>query len=246
MIASLPMYDRPELQAANDRLWAATRQLLEYGPDALKRDGNIWDHWTSPDLVLSQTCGFPYRARLHGKVQLLGTPNNRLEGCEPGEYYSVFVARADDPREDVRDFADAPFAYNEPLSQSGWAAPANYAHDRGFAFTNTRPTGGHSFSAQAVDEGQADLAAIDALTWRHIQRYDAFAANLRVVARTDPTPTLPYITALNRDAAQIRAALSKAIDNLSETDRDALSLYGLVDIPAERYLSVQTPAPPNR
>ncbi len=245
MIASLPMYDRPELQAANDRLWASIRDRLRIGPATLTRNGDIWDHWVSSDLVLSQTCGFPYRARLHGKVQLVGTPDNRLEGCAPGEYCSVFVARADDPRQDIEEFSTARFAFNEPLSQSGWAAAANYAFDRGFSFSNTLKTGGHLNSAKAVADGRADLAAIDALTWRHIQRYDAFAAQLRVVARTDPTPTLPFITSLTQDAASLHAALSKAIDNLSETDRDALSLYGLVDIPAERYLSVRTPTPPN-
>lgn len=244
MIASLPMYDRPELQAANDRLWQAVRGALGFGPDSLGRQGDIWEHWKSPDLVLSQTCGFPYRARLHGTVQLVGTPDNRLAGCAPGEYYSVFVARADDEREDVSSFATARFAFNEPLSQSGWAAPANFAHARGFAFDNTVRTGGHAHSAKAVAEGRADLAALDALSWRHMQRYDGFASKLRVVARTEPTPTLPYITASGRDAKAIRAAVSEAIDALSDADRETLSIYGLVNIPSERYLSVRTPAPP--
>ncbi|WP_338548557.1 phosphate/phosphite/phosphonate ABC transporter substrate-binding protein [Roseovarius phycicola] len=245
MIASLPMYDRHELQAANDRLWHAVRENLGFGPDSLKRDGDIWEHWMSPDLLLSQTCGFPYRARLHGAVQLVGTPDNRLEGCAPGEYCSVFVARADELRDQIKDYSSSVFAYNEPLSQSGWAAAANYGFSRGFSFARTSKSGGHLFSAKAVAEGRADLAAIDALTWRHIQRYDDFAAQLRVVAHTDPTPTLPFITARDRDLAPIRDALAKAIADLREDDRESLSLYGLVDIPAERYLSVRTPVPPS-
>jgi hypothetical protein len=29
--------------------------------------------WLSPELYLSQTCGLPYRAALHGQVQLIAT-----------------------------------------------------------------------------------------------------------------------------------------------------------------------------
>ncbi|MFN3646541.1 MAG: hypothetical protein ACK4S2_08505, partial [Gemmobacter sp.] len=70
MQASLPMYDRPEVQAANDRLWAGIRDRLRAAglaaPETLVRGRwPLWDHWTAPDLVLSQTCGLPYRSRLH-------------------------------------------------------------------------------------------------------------------------------------------------------------------------------------
>ena len=67
MIAALPMYDRPELQAANDRYWALIRAgLLARGiaaPEGLRRgDAVLMPQWESPDLVLSQTCGFPIPA----------------------------------------------------------------------------------------------------------------------------------------------------------------------------------------
>ena len=64
MIASLGMYDRTETAAANDRLWAGIRDGLRArgiaAPEALTRgDGAYWPAWQAPDLVLSQTCGFP-------------------------------------------------------------------------------------------------------------------------------------------------------------------------------------------
>ena len=68
MIASLPMYDMPHLRGAHDRYWTAIRDALGYGPDALTRGGDPWAEWQSPDLLLGQTCGLPYRARLHDKV----------------------------------------------------------------------------------------------------------------------------------------------------------------------------------
>jgi ABC-type phosphate/phosphonate transport system substrate-binding protein len=244
MIASLPMYDRDETAGANDRLWQGIRAELGYGPEALTRDSAQMYDWLSPELVLSQTCGYPYRAGLHGKVNLIGTPDYGLQGCPPGFYYSVMVARADDPREDLQAFAEAPMAYNSPGSQSGWAAPQNHAAAMGFCFCNTVASGGHHASAKAVAEGRADIAAVDGLTWELLARYDDFAKGLRIVDRTTPTPTLPYITALNRDADAIFTAIACAIEGLSPQDRDALHLKGLVAIPAEDYLSVPNPPAP--
>lgn len=245
MIASLPMYDRPEVQDANDRFWQEIAKGLGHAPDALTRGGDLWDQWLSPDLVVSQTCGYPYRARLHGKVTLVGTPDYGLDGCGPGQYRSVFVARRNETRSDPAEFADARFAFNEPMSQSGWAAPATWAEARGFTFTNVLQTGGHGLSAKAVAEGRADLAALDALSWKMIAQYDDFAQNLCVIATTDPTPVLPYITSLSRDPAPIRDAIAAAIEAITPNDRKVLSLKGLVFVPAETYLAVPTPkAPP--
>jgi len=238
------MYDRPALRDAHDRLWRGVRTRLGEGPETLARGGDPWDHWLSPGLVLSQTCGYPYRARLHGRVALVGAPDNRLPDCPPGYYCSVFVARAGDPRRDPAGFATARLAYNEALSQSGWAAPQSYARARGFAFCDTLRTGTHALSAAAVAEGRADLAALDAVTWRLMRRHDPLAAALREIGRTPPTPALPYITAIARDPAPVLAALADAIAALPPDDRDTLSLYGVVPVPNRAYLAVPNPPPP--
>jgi len=250
MIASLGMYDRPETAAAHDRLWAGIRDGLRAegipAPDALTRGEHAyWDAWTSPDLVFSQTCGFPFRARLHDKVTLIGTPDYGLPGCPPGHYNSVFVARRADPRQTLADFSGSRFAYNEDLSQSGWAAPQNHASAHGLHFPPSLQTGGHRLSALAVAESRADIAAIDALTWQLLTEYEAFAADLREIARTEPpTPVLPYITAKGGDAAVFFRVTAAAIAALSPADRATLHLKGLITIPASDYLSVPTPASP--
>ncbi|WP_239494556.1 phosphate/phosphite/phosphonate ABC transporter substrate-binding protein [Roseovarius amoyensis] len=243
-LASLPMYDRPEMRDAHDRLWQEIRARLGDGPETLTRGGDLWDHWLSPGLVLSQTCGLPYRTRLFGKVAKVASPDNRLPDCPPGHYFSIFVVRADDPRQDPAEFADARLAVNESVSQSGWGAPFNYARERGFAFADTMETGAHVLSAAAVAEGRADIAAIDALTWRLYQRHDPQAAELREIGRTTPTPAPPYITAITRDAAPVLAALTDAIDALTPADRDTLSLYGVVQVSDAAYQAVPNPASP--
>lgn len=244
MIASLPMYDRPETAAANDALWQGIRSAYGEGPETLTRDGDLWDHWLSPDLLLSQTCGYPYRARLHGCVTLVGSPILDLPDCQPGYYHSVLVARADDPRARPEEYTSARLAYNDALSQSGWAAPQNWAAARGCTFTNSVHTGAHRASALAVSEGRADIAAIDVLSWHLIQTHDPFAPRLRVLAHTDPTPALPYITALGRNADALREAIDTAIHALPAPLLTTLGIKGVTYIPAADYLALPIPAPP--
>ena len=249
MIAALGMYDRVEVQPSNDRLWALIRDGLRTAglaaPDALTRGvGAFWPAWGAPDLVLSQTCGFPYRAKLHGKVALIGTPDFGVNGCAPGYYRSVFVAAKKDERRDVMQFDGASLAFNEDLSQSGWAAAQNFAQAHGLKLRPTLRTGGHQLSARAVAEGRAEIAALDAITWEMIQRHDPFAAQLQEVGVTDPTPGLPYISALGANADLMFDVISQAITDLSAPDTHALCLRGLVKIDPSAYLAVPTPRAP--
>ena len=251
MIAALPMYDRPETSAANDRLWALIRDGLRArglpAPDTLRRgDAELFPQWESPDLVLSQTCGFPYRAKLHGHVSLIGTPDYGVEGCPPGYYRSVFVARANDPRDTLAAFDGASLAYNDPMSQSGWAAPQNHAASLGLSLHPGVQTGGHKLSMMAVVNGQADIAALDAVTWSLLAEWEPAAQLVKVVGMTDPTPGLPYISAANADSDALFGVIADAIAGLPDEDQRILRLRGLIRIPAAAYLSVPTPPAPNQ
>jgi ABC-type phosphate/phosphonate transport system substrate-binding protein len=243
VIAALGMYDMPWLRDATDRYWTLIRQALGHGPAALTRDSDPWAIWQSPDLLFAQTCGMPYRTRLHGQVRLVGTPDYGLTGCPAGHYNSVIVVRGDDPRDTLAAFAAGTIAYNEPLSQSGWAAPVTHLATQGLSPGARVQTGAHAASVAAVAEGRADWAGIDALTWELLDEAGR-TEGLRVLDRTDPTPALPYITAIDRDPAPIAAAVNDAIDTLAAADRTRLHLRGLVSIPAATYLSVPTPPAP--
>lgn len=248
MIASLGMYDFGAAQAANDRLWGLIRDGLRLrgiaAPEALTRGEHAyWDAWQSPDLVLSQTCGYPFRARLHDRVAYVGTPDYGVEGCAPGHYRSVLIARADDPRDRLQEFDGAPFAFNEDLSQSGWAAPQIQAARLGLTLRPVLRSGGHRLSAQAVAEGRADIAALDAVTWRLMQG-EAVAARLKVVGLTDPSPGLPLIAASGADIEATFAAVAEAIATLDTESRDVLGLKTLVRIPLADYLAVPNPPTP--
>lgn len=244
MIATLGMYDMPHARAANDRLWAGVRDALGFGPDMLTRDADPWKIWQASDLLLAQTCGMPYRTRLHDRVQLVATPDHHLPDCPPGHYFSYLVKRHDDPR-DLAALASGTLAYNEALSQSGWAAPVNHLAAQGLTPTTSLQTGAHLASVAAVLDGRADFAAIDAVTLLMFGDNDPDArAMLTAFERTTPTPALPYITATGRDPAPLAQALSAAIAALVPDDRATLHLHGTLQIPAAGYLAIRTPPAP--
>ena len=88
-------------------------------------------------------------------------------------------------------------------------------------------SGSHRQSIQAVAEGRAELAAIDAVSFRLGLRHMPEASAVTVVGCTRPTPGLPLITA--RPAVELepmRAAVREAIAGLDEECRDALLLTG--------------------
>ncbi|RVT82808.1 hypothetical protein DXV76_16375 [Rhodobacteraceae bacterium CCMM004] len=240
MIAALAMYDRPETAAATDAFWAAIHDALANegmaAPARLTRGADPWAVWQAPDLVLAQTCGLPYRARLHDRVTLVGTPDYGLPGVPPGHYRSVVVARADDPTPE-----GGRMAVNDPLSQSGWAAPLA----DGVRFGAVVLSGAHRASARMVAEGAADLAALDAVTWRDMERFEPeLTARLRVLRRTQPTPGLPYISAAGADPAPLRSAIRRALDAIDPETASLLGVVGLVEIPAADYLALPVPPPP--
>lgn len=244
MHASLPMYDFASVRDATDRYWQAIRKELGCGPDALCREGTVWQAWAHPDLLLSQTCGMPYRGFLQGKVTLVGTPDYGLPGCGAGEYNSVFFVRGDDSRNSLAQYSGATFALNSTTSQSGWAGPILHARGQGVSFGNFTKTGSHLASAQAVADGAADIAGLDALSWHYIQRETSLSENLRVIDHTSPTPGLPYVTSLTREPGALFESIERAIQKLSKEDRSALCLRGIVKIGQQEYSAVPTPAPP--
>lgn len=243
MIAHLRMYHRRETAQAHDRFWALIREALGDGPHTLSKDSDFWRVWRKPALMLAQTCGMPYRTRLHGEVALVGTPDYGLDGCPPGYYRSVFITRKG-ASDQLSDYAGQRFAYNEALSQSGWAAPITHAGAEGIRFGVVVKSGAHLESARAVAEGRAEIASLDAVTWELIQRYEPMADLLHPIEWTTPTPGLPYITSKARDPRPIFDAVSTAITQLSPEDRDTLMLKGLIPIPAQDYLAIPTPTGP--
>ena len=239
------MYDYPHTRAANTLLWSLIREQLGYGPTELTHDRDPWDIWQSSELVFSQTCGLPFRAGLHDKVQLIGTPDYGLVGCPAGHYNSVIVVSSASTIGDVKSLKGQSMAYNEGLSQSGWAAPQAHLKQANVSFETGPCTGSHKASAQAVATGGADFAAIDALTWEMLRvNIPEVTDKIRVLDRTLPTPALPYITSMPQDAGTIANAVESAIKSLPTAARETLHLKGLVRLSPSAYLEMPLPTAP--
>lgn len=245
MLASLPMYDRTELREAHQEYWRNIQNALSArGIDSsnqLESDGIGLSFWSSEDLLLSQTCGMPYRKYLHERVNLVGTPDYAVESCPAGYYCSHFVVRKNDVRNVITDFQSSVFAYNETESQSGFAAPWNHLKPNNIWFDRSLQTGTHLKSAEAVANGKADIASIDAVTWRFAERYEALAGCLRILATTKPTPGLPYITSKRNNPDLIFSAVVEGIDQTTPDTLKKIGIQSIVRLPKDDYLKIPNP-----
>ena len=251
MIASLPMYDWPELRSDTDGYWQLLRQSFARAgfepPETILHDDDETQGWLSPDLFFSQTCGYPYIARLEGKVELLGTPHFDIDGWLGPNYASALIVRADNDAQDLEKLnADSlRFAFNSSNSLSGYrcvtpltGAPKSY-------FGELIKSGGHRYSADMVADGRADIAAVDALCWHlYRQLQPDSAQKLRVLQWTPFLPGLPYITNPGWAAEEVdklKQALSEAVEEmkLSQYNR-LLRLDGITHLSAEKYAPIRS------
>lgn len=211
-VASLPMYDWPEVRDEVDAQWTRLREGLRAGgvnaPDALRRDGaDMYSLWRDPHLLLSQTCWGPLELGLAEDVQLVGQPSyDGIEGGQDIFYSSALVMRrgegeaqtaAGEARLPLGLLRGKRLAFSSPDSMSGFMALERDLAAEGVGldhFSSRLQTGGHRASIIAVAEGRADVAAIDCRSWSLAQRFEPAAAGLWSVGWTAPRKGLPYIT----------------------------------------------------
>jgi ABC-type phosphate/phosphonate transport system substrate-binding protein len=247
LVAALPMYDLPELQEANDALWSSLRtRLVAQGvpaPAALNRDLPLGALWRHPGLLLAQTCGYPLGKHLHDKVRLIATPRYAAFGCDGPFHRSAIVVRAGDKAESLLDTKGRRCAVNALDSNTGMnllrAEIAPLARGGAF-FASVSVTGAHLASATAVAEGEADLAAIDCVTWAHLRRHrSSVTKSLRVLAWTMRTPGLPLIAAPDLSRTVYRALASGldeiVLDPALREARRTLLLDGINVLPLTHY-----------
>jgi len=227
----------PPLAEATAVLWrflsdALKRAGFDGVPDTLDTAVRYNEAWTHPDLLLAQTCGFPYVKHLRGKVRLVATPVYGHPGCDgPFKCSFIVVAKESDARS-LDDLRGLRAAINEPDSNSGVnlfrAAIAPFSRNGRF-FSSVIETGGHRDSIAAITAGKADVAAIDCVTHGNVLRFDPGSlAGVRILAETVKGPGLPFITradASDEEIALLRHVLRQVITEPSlETARDVLSL----------------------
>lgn len=244
MIASLPMYFAP--LPAVEAFWSALAAQLPQecqAPAALTWPSDYTAHWLAPDLLLSQTCGYPLTHALAGRVQLVGTLAYAVTGADGIQCRSQLVCRAQDVRQHLADFASSTLAFNSTDSQSGYnalrALLAQTGAPRPF-FRHSLATDSHGKSLECVRQGLADMASVDAVTWAlWCEAHPDKARSLRVFGQTEAYPGLPLITALATPPAQVqalRAALQQvASDPATAALRAPLRIAGFAATGLQDY-----------
>lgn len=216
-IVSLPMYNvSPRLQREYEAL--LDRVLADAGVrdqvELLSAPAPLREFWLRPDLLLGQTCGYPYMTWLRDAVTLLATPCFDFPGCEGSDYASAIVVREDGPLRSLDDARGRTVAVNDAYSNSGMNvlrhAVALQARGGRF-FGEVRWSSSHAASLRMVRDGEADIAAIDCVTYGYLrQEAPESLAGVRVLRYTAPSPGLPLICSRNVPAA-LQAALRRAL-----------------------------------
>jgi len=250
-IAALPMYDFPELADAHDALWSEmagrlTEAGIEGVPSDLTRTHEAHALWRHPQLLLAQGCEYPLAKSFAQEIRVVATPRYHVPGCEGACYRSAIVVRVEDPATRLADLRGRRCAVNERDSNSGMnllrAAIAPIAAGAPF-FGAVTLSGAHRHSAEMVAIGHADVAAIDCVSFAHLQRLSPETmSGLRVLAWTPASPSLPLITAAATDdatLASLRACLrAVAVDPGLERVRARLFLDGFDLEPRQDFAAV--------
>ena len=219
----LPMYDHVSVRGIVDDWWRGlARAFAAEGiaglPARLDRTTPREALWAAPDLLLSQTCGYPLMYGFRGRLALVATPCYEAPGAEGANYGSQIVVAEASPAAGIADLAGSIAAVNGDDSHSGMNAfrhlVAPHARDGRF-FAAVRTSGGHGESIAMVARGEADVAAIDCVTHALIARHaPAELAGTRVLTGTASAPALPYVSRIDAAedlVARLRAGLARAV-----------------------------------
>ena len=250
-IAALPMYDFPSTAQASDRIWAAMREHLRRdgiaAPERLTRERTVEEIWEAPNLLLGQTCGYPLMRGLQDKLALIATPVYSFDGCKGANHCSFIVVRVDDECDNLADFRGSRAAINGWGSDTGMnllrAAIAKVAGGKSPFFSAVAVTDAHRQSLERVANGEADIAAIDCVSYALIAaEQPSLVAGVRILEQTPSSPNLPFVAAATL-APEIREAVGKALaaalaDLSLAADRDRLGWIGCKSLTLEDYEAV--------
>jgi ABC-type phosphate/phosphonate transport system substrate-binding protein len=251
LVASLPMYDFPEVREATDAFWLAIATRLRSrgvpAPLALTHDNEPLEKvWTHPRLLVSQTCGYPLMTHLRDEVVVVGTPSYRAQGCDGAFHRSAVIVRAGSDVSTLAELKGFRCAVNSMNSNTGMnllrSEVAMLASCSTF-FDKIVETGSHAASVEGVVGGRADLAAIDAVTYALLERHrPALMKAVRVLHWTVRSPGLPFVTSRRRSGETLIALQQvmgevATVPQLSDVRRE-LMLTGFSPLSQAHYRSV--------
>ena len=250
-IASLGMYDMPWLHAANDALWGGVAARLrtaglEDVPERLDGTRPLDEIWRDPSLLLAQTCGYSLMTTLTGVVIPVAAPVYAWPGCQGATHCSFVVVPAGEPFAGLVDLRGRRAAMNGRDSNSGMNllrhAVAPLAVDGRF-FGEVIETGSHLASLASVARHEADVAAIDCVTFGLARKHrPELVAGVRAIAETAKSPSLPFVTRADASAEELAALRDALVEAIADPElaeaTAALGLVGIAPVAAADYAVV--------
>lgn len=236
--SSFPMYDFEEVRGAHEVLWnGIARKLQTAGvegvPGALDRSQRVHDLWTDPGLLLSQCCGADLVGRYAGTLALVATPLYSAPGCDGCFYSSVVLVAEDSPATEISDLRNAVCVVNSRESHSGvnalraLVAPLSRG---GRFFSRVVTSGSHPASVAAVARGEADVAAIDCVTYACLDRYlPSRLEGTRRLCYTARAPGIPFVTRAGTDPDRIRQLQNALLEAFEEPEVRAAGASVFID-----------------
>src|SRR4051812_33274615 len=114
LTASLPMYNLPEMRAANAAFWKALSDALVREGCAGLPEELVFSRPPVPDAIgagtiFSQTCGYPLLNIFPGQYHMLGIPTYDAPGCGEGTHCAFILVRKDSPFRALEDLRGAAF-----------------------------------------------------------------------------------------------------------------------------------------
>ena len=235
ILASLPMYDWPEIRLFTDQFWAGLARHA--GVMGVLNHSSSYDAiWRSPELYFSQACGYPLTHEFKDLLNYVATPHYAADGCEGTSYRSIIFAQKHSTLGDLR---GVKAAINSIDSMSGFLALklvfAPWSKSGDF-FTTPLITGSHLASMAAVQNGAADICAIDCICVALAKKYrPETLQGLVEIARSPSVPALPFVTRAG-DISRLRLALHQAFgDPKLQAAREALLLSDVSVLPDEAH-----------
>lgn len=135
----------------------------------------------------SWICSFPYAKYRDAKFfGLMAVPVFQGEPF----YRSYIIVNRTSPLRALADLKGRVFAYSDPDSNSGYAAPRQMLSDAGYDpdrfFRQTFFTYNHTETIEAVAEHVADGAAVDSYVWEYLNRHEPqVTARTKIIQRSE-------------------------------------------------------------
>jgi phosphonate transport system substrate-binding protein len=154
-------------------------------------------------------------------------------------YHSYIIVNRDSDINELAGLQNKVFAFTDPLSNTGKAAPTDMLARIGTApetfFSETIFTYSHDNSIKAVAHNVVDGAAVDSLVWEYLHRTTpGDTSQTRIIAKSEPYGIPPVVIAKGIDSS-LRQELLAVFLNIH---KDPAGKEILNDITIERFVVV--------